>query len=63
MIEPMCMAAIAAGADGVIIEVHNNPAKALCDGPQSITPDRFAKAVDKMRKYVEIEGRTIRRGQ
>ena len=62
MVEPMCMAAIAAGADGVIIEVHNNPAKALCDGPQSLTPERFTQVVDKMRKYVAIEDRTIRRG-
>ena len=62
MVEPMCMAAIAAGADGVIIEVHNNPAKALCDGPQSITPARFDEIVEKMEKYVAIEGRTIKRG-
>ena len=42
------MAATVAGADGLMIEVHNNPAKALCDGPQSLTPDQFddvAKAV------------------
>lgn len=60
MIEPMCMAAIASGADGVIIEVHNNPAKALCDGPQSITPDRFDEFVKKMSKYAAIENRTVR---
>jgi len=59
MVEPMCMAAVAAGADGVIIEVHNNPAKALCDGPQSLTPEQFSKIADKMQKYAAIEGRHI----
>ena len=39
MVEPLSMAAIAAGADGLMIEVHNNPEVALCDGPQSVTPD------------------------
>ncbi|MDF2878204.1 MAG: aroF [Clostridia bacterium] len=59
MVEPMCMAAIAAGADGVIIEVHNNPAKALCDGPQSLTPAEFDKVIGKMRKYAAVEDRQI----
>ena len=59
MVEPMCMAAVAAGADGVIIEVHNNPAKALCDGPQSLTPEQFSKIADKMQKYAATEGRHI----
>lgn len=59
MVEPMCMAAIAAGADGLIVEVHNNPAKALCDGPQSITPDMFESLVSKVKKYAAIEGRHI----
>ena len=59
MVEPMCMAAIAAGADGLIIEVHNDPAKALCDGPQSVTPEQFAEIMDKAKKYAAIEGRGI----
>lgn len=59
MVEPMCMAAIAAGADGLIIEVHNNPEKALCDGPQSITPEQFENVVTKARKYAEISDRHI----
>lgn len=59
MVEPMCMAAIAAGADGVIIEVHNDPAKALCDGKQSITPDTFEHVVGKMKRYAQIEGKTV----
>ena len=41
LVKPMAMAATVAGADGLMIEVHNNPAKALCDGPQSLTPDQF----------------------
>ena len=43
MVEPMSMAAIAAGADGLMIEVHNDPARALCDGPQSLTPEKSIK--------------------
>ena len=45
LVEPMAYAATAAGADGLMIEVHNNPAYALCDGPQSLTPDAFADLV------------------
>nr|WP_302597119.1 3-deoxy-7-phosphoheptulonate synthase [uncultured Cellulosilyticum sp.] len=59
MVEPMCMAAIAAGADGLIVEVHNNPAKALCDGPQSITPDQFEHLVEKVKRYAAIEDKRI----
>ncbi len=63
MVEPMCMAAIAAGADGVIIEVHNNPAKALCDGAQSITPEDFERVINKMRRYTALEERQISGGR
>ena len=42
LVKPMAMAAAAAGADGLMIEVHNDPSHALCDGPQSLTPDAFA---------------------
>ena len=41
IVKPMAMAAVAAGADGLMIEVHNNPSEALCDGPQSLTPAQF----------------------
>ena len=41
MVKPMAMAATAAGADGLMIEVHNDPARALCDGAQSLTPEAF----------------------
>ena len=53
MVEPLAMAAIAAGADGLIIEVHNDPPHALCDGAQSLRPEQFedvAKAVRRVRE-------------
>ena len=52
----MSLASVGAGADGLIIEVHNNPAKALCDGAQSLRPDQFAdvvKAIDVMLPLVD----------
>lgn len=45
LVKPMAMAAAAAGADGLMIEVHNDPAHALCDGAQSLTPEAFADVV------------------
>ena len=51
MVETMALAATAAGADGLIIEVHNDPQHALCDGPQSQTPEEFS---DTMRKISQI---------
>ena len=42
LVPPMAAAAAAAGADGIMVEVHNNPSCALCDGAQSLTPDQFA---------------------
>jgi 3-deoxy-7-phosphoheptulonate synthase len=59
MVPSMAKAAIAAGADGLIIEVHNNPESALCDGEQSITPDEFSGLMGVLRKYADIEGRVI----
>ena len=55
-VKPMALAAAAAGADGLMIEVHNDPARALCDGPQSLTPVQFeevAKAVFKVREALQ----------
>lgn len=54
MVEPMSLSAVAAGADGLMIEVHNNPAKALCDGPQSLTPESFMRLMDKITKMREF---------
>ncbi|MBQ9130779.1 MAG: 3-deoxy-7-phosphoheptulonate synthase [Clostridia bacterium] len=56
LVPSMAMAAVAAGADGLMIEVHNDPKKALCDGAQSLTPAQFeklAKRVEKIRKALE----------
>lgn len=53
LVAPMALAAAAAGADGLMIEVHNNPAEALCDGPQSLTPEQFASVAAKVRKVRE----------
>ena len=54
-VKPMALAAAACGADGLMIEVHNDPPHALCDGPQSLTPEQFddvAKAVRKVREAI-----------
>lgn len=59
LVEPLAKSAIAAGADGIMIEVHNNPKKALSDGAQSITPDQFDDIMNKLKKYADIEGREI----
>lgn len=48
LVHPMSLAAAACGADGLEIEVHNNPAKALCDGPQALTPENFDKLVKQL---------------
>lgn len=50
LVAPMALAATAAGADGLIIEVHNHPSQALCDGPQSLTPDAFRELKDTIDK-------------
>ncbi len=47
-VAPMALAAVAAGANGLMIEVHNDPAAALCDGPQSLTPDAFAELMKRV---------------
>ena len=59
MVEPMAKAAAAVGADGLIIEVHNNPQKALCDGKQSITPAAFDELVRTIRPFAELNGKTL----
>ncbi|MBO4991800.1 MAG: 3-deoxy-7-phosphoheptulonate synthase [Firmicutes bacterium] len=54
LVEPMALAAVAAGADGLIIEVHNAPQCALCDGPQSLTPEVFHRLMKKIGKIREV---------
>lgn len=59
MVEKMSLAAVAAGADGLIIEVHNDPPHALCDGAQSITPDQFDGLMEKLRMLAPCVGREL----
>ena len=54
MVEPMTLAAIAAGADGVMIEVHNDPPHALCDGAQSLRPEQFDALMGKVKKTAQF---------
>ena len=55
----MARAGLAAGADGLIIEVHNKPEEALSDGPQSLKPDRFARLMAELRPLAQVLGRTL----
>ena len=59
MVERMSLAAVAAGADGLIIEVHNDPPHAKCDGAQSITPAQFDDLMGKLRTMAPCVGRTV----
>lgn len=59
MVQPIARAAIAVSADGVMIEVHNDPAHALCDGAQSITPAAFVDVMADIRKIAEAVGREV----
>jgi 3-deoxy-7-phosphoheptulonate synthase len=59
---PMARAAVACGADGIIVEVHHQPEKALSDGPQSIYPAQFAQMMDEVGQIAPVIGRTLPRG-
>ena len=59
MVEPLAKAAVAVGADGLLIEVHNDPEAAWCDGAQSLKPDRFAKLMGDLRGIANIVGREL----
>lgn len=54
LVKPMALAGAAVGADGIMIEVHNDPANALCDGAQSITPDQFEEVARKVKAVREV---------
>lgn len=56
-VEPMSLAAAAAGADGIIVEVHDDPANAVCDGPQALPASQFAGYAERLRAVVEAAGR------
>ena len=59
LVEPLAKAAIMAGADGLMIEVHNDPQNALSDGQQSIKPETFKNLMDKVKVLAEMEGKEI----
>ena len=59
MVEPLALAAVAAGADGLIIEVHNDPAHAKCDGQQSLTPQKFDALMHKVSAMVDLVAKTL----
>ena len=59
LIGPMCKAAIATGADGVMVEVHPSPETALSDGFQALVPEEFQELVRAIRPYLELEGKTL----
>lgn len=56
---PVARAIVAAGGDGLLIEVHHDPEKAVCDGPQSLYPDQFARLMDELRIIVPAVGRNV----
>lgn len=56
LVDPLSKAALAAGADGLMIEVHNNPSCALCDGPQSLKPEKFKKLMDELKMLSKALG-------
>ena len=58
-VEPLAKAAVAVGADGLLIEVHNNPEAALCDGAQSLRPERFARLMGELKGIARIVGRDM----
>lgn len=62
LVRPLALAALAAGADGLLIEVHPEPARALCDGPQSLTPEHFAELMTDVAAITGIMGKTLWRG-
>lgn len=54
LVKPMAMASVASGADGLMIEVHNDPQNALCDGAQSLTPEEFDDVMKRVTKIMEV---------
>jgi len=59
LVEPMAKAALVVGADGVMIEVHNDPANARCDGQQSLKPERFSKLMGDLKQLAEIQNKVM----
>ena len=59
LVKPLSLAAIACGASALMIEVHNNPAKALSDGAQSLTPEQFRDVMDAVKKQAAFSGKEL----
>ncbi|MDM8195763.1 3-deoxy-7-phosphoheptulonate synthase [Massilimicrobiota timonensis] len=60
LVEPMAKAAVAAGCDGLMIEVHNDPEHALCDGPQSLKPEKYTELLKQVGEIAHIVGKEIK---
>jgi len=60
-VEPLSLAAAAAGADGIIVEVHNEPEQAICDGPQALPTETFADYADRVFRAAEVAGKQVAR--
>jgi len=59
LVAPMALAAVAAGADGIMVEVHPKPEEALSDGPQALLPLRFSRLMADLKRVAEAVGRTV----
>ena len=59
LVEPVALAAIAAGADGLLIEIHPRPDEALCDGPQALLPTELKTLIDKTSIVAKAVGRSV----
>ena len=59
LVESLTMSGIAAGCDGIIVEVHNDPPHAKCDGQQSLTPDQFEQLMGKIKQMANLMGKTV----
>ncbi|MBI1319865.1 MAG: 3-deoxy-7-phosphoheptulonate synthase [Candidatus Hydrogenedens sp.] len=62
LVAPMAKAAVAAGADGIMIEVHPRPEEAFSDGPQSLTPEHFRQLMEELKPYLALAGKTTQGG-
>jgi 3-deoxy-7-phosphoheptulonate synthase len=61
LVAPMARAAIAAGADAVMVDVHHDPEHALCDGPQALLPEEMASLGEELGRLAEVLGRPLNR--
>lgn len=59
LVTPMALAGVAAGADGLMVEMHPNPSEAVSDGPQSLTPENFVQLVEQVKKLVQVMGKEL----